>query len=147
MDVSKKAAEIIRKYCTKNPFEIAREMNINILYEDLGSINGYFDIICRIKSIHINNRLNEQEQHFTCAHELAHIVLHLETNTAFLLENTYFPINKNEIEANIFAMMLLITDDILNNSTLQNISAIYNVPEHIIIGIYKNKIAMSGNVN
>ena len=47
-------------------------------------------------------------QRTVCAHELGHAVLHTHANTPFLRKNTFFSVDKLEIEANTFAALLLI---------------------------------------
>ena len=56
---------------------------------------------------------------FTCAHELGHAVLHPDASTPFLKAKTFLSIDKMEIEANTFAVNLLISDQkISENSRL-----------------------------
>lgn len=106
--------QLISKYKTNNPQEIAQELGIIILFEPLGEINGYYNTAFRQKFIHINNTLVESKQKFTIAHELGHALLHPKANTPFLRDNTLFSINKLEIEANKFAVDLLITDEAID---------------------------------
>ena len=68
--------QLISKYKTNNPQEIAQELGIIILFEPLGDINGYYNTAFRQKFIHINNTLVEAKQKFTIAHELGHALLH-----------------------------------------------------------------------
>lgn len=103
--------QLINKYKTNNPQEIAQELGIIVLFEELGDINGYYNTAFRQKLIHININLSEYKQQFTIAHELGHALLHPKANTPFLREKTLFSINKLEIEANKFAVDLLITDE------------------------------------
>ena len=103
--------QLISKYQTNNPQEIAQELGIIVLFEPLGDINGYYNTAFRQKLIHININLTERKQQFTIAHELGHALLHPKANTPFLREKTLFSINKLEIEANKFAVDLLITDE------------------------------------
>lgn len=49
----------------------------------------------------------------TCAHELGHSILHQSANTPFLKSFTYLPVDKMEIEANKFAIELLLSDDMI----------------------------------
>lgn len=94
-------------------------MNISILYEELGTINGYYNKPLRMKQIHINCNLDNRMKKFTCAHELGHAVMHSNSNTSFLRNTTLFSIDKYEMEANAFAMRLLIPDEtIMENYTL-----------------------------
>ena len=65
----------------------------------------------RQKQIHLNENLNEFEMRFTCAHELGHALLHPKANTPFLISSTYLSVNKLEIEANSFAIEMLLSDE------------------------------------
>lgn len=131
MDVEK----LVRKFGTRNPYKIAKEMNIVVIFEPLGEINGYFTTVFRQRQIHINCDLSEQQKLFTAAHELGHAVLHPKANTPFLKGSTFFSVNKLEKEANLFAISLLISDDDLkdaNDCTLQQLSCIFGYPEELI---------------
>ena len=110
MNIQSTISHLIKKYGTDNPFELADAMNIAIFYEDLGTINGYYNKPLRMKQIHINNALDERMKKFTCAHELGHAVLHPDASTPFLRAKTFLSIDKMEIEANTFAVNLLISD-------------------------------------
>ncbi|QQK78204.1 ImmA/IrrE family metallo-endopeptidase [Salicibibacter cibarius] len=130
------AHSLIKKHRTDNPFKIAEQKHIVILYEELGSTLGYFHTSRRIRFIHINNKLNESMQRFVCAHELGHSVLHPDVNTPFLKKNTFFSMDKIETEANAFAAKLLLQDDIIynyqdTNMTIQELGSIYGVPEEV----------------
>ncbi|MBU5469165.1 ImmA/IrrE family metallo-endopeptidase [Falcatimonas sp. MSJ-15] len=103
--------KLCKLYGTTNPFEIAKQKNILILKENLGTINGYYNMPLRQKQIHLNENLNEFEMRFTCAHELGHALLHPKANTPFLISSTYLSVNKLEIEANSFAIEMLLSDE------------------------------------
>lgn len=51
-------------------------------------------------------------QFFIAAHELGHAVQHPDTNTSFLKIHTLFSTEKIEVEANTFAVELLLPDDL-----------------------------------
>lgn len=85
-------------------------MGITIVYEDLGTINGYFNKQLRDKQIHINQNLSEHEELFTICHELGHSIMHPNVSTPFLISGTYLSVSKLEIEANTFAMNMLVQD-------------------------------------
>lgn len=112
MDIKKIAGQLIKKYGTSDPFELANLLGVVIVYEPLGSIYGYYSKSHRTKVIHINENLPRRKQFSTCAHELGHVVLHPEENTAFLKKNTLFSTEKLEIEANTFAVELLLPDEL-----------------------------------
>lgn len=110
MNEKKLADNLVKIHLTNNPIEIAENKGIIVLFENLGTINGYYNTTFRQKFIHVNSSLSKHKQLFTIAHELGHALLHPKANTPFLRENTYFSINKLEIEANRFAINLLIND-------------------------------------
>jgi Zn-dependent peptidase ImmA (M78 family) len=85
--------------------------------------------------IHINRDLPVEEQKFTCAHELGHMLLHSDSNTPFLRVNTLYSIGKFENEANRFAVDLLYSDDGLQDYlsfSVPEIAACLNVSEELI---------------
>lgn len=103
------ARKILKKYGSNSPWQVANDMGIVVVNEDLGkSILGYYTCLNRIPSIHINNRLEPVYALFTCAHELGHAVLHSGINTPFLKRNTLFSVDKIERQANRFAAYFLI---------------------------------------
>lgn len=127
--------KIINYHSTRNPFEIAENLGIIVLYENLGSINGYYNTAFRQKFIHININLPGYKQRFTAAHELGHALLHPKSNTPFLKERTYLSVDKLEIEANRFAVNLLISNEELkeyNNCTIEQLSHIFCLHEKLI---------------
>lgn len=127
--------KLYKKYYTTNPIELAKCLNINVIFEELGTINGYYNTAFRQKFIHINSNLEEHKQKFTIAHELGHAILHPKSNTPFLRENTLFSIDKLEIEANLFAVNLLISDEDLReyqDFTISQLSSIFGIHEKLI---------------
>ena len=127
--------QLINKYQTNNPQEIAQELGIIVLFEPLGEINGYYNTAFRQKLIHININLTERKQQFTIAHELGHALLHPKANTPFLREKTLFSINKLEIEANKFAVDLLITDEAIaevKHLTLDQMANYFGINKNLI---------------
>lgn len=100
-------SKLIKQCGTNNPFEIAAQKNITVLYEDLGSTLGFYFTYKRIKFIHIHHRLSEEMQRFVCAHELGHAILHPKENTIFMRSSTFFSVDRIEREANTFAIQLL----------------------------------------
>ena len=127
--------QLISKYKTNNSQEIAQELGIIVLFEELGDINGYYNTAFRQKLIHININLPKYKQQFTIAHELGHALLHPKANTPFLREKTLFSINKLEIEANKFAVDLLITDEAIaevKHLTLDQMANYFGINKNLI---------------
>ena len=99
--------ELLRKYKTCDPFKIASMMDIILLYEDLGKINGYYNRCYRQRFIHINQSLSAIDQYYVCCHELAHVILHKNVNISFYKTFTNLNTGKIEKEADDFAIELM----------------------------------------
>lgn len=136
--VLKKIEDLIIKYGTNCPFEIAKHLGINVLFEDLGKTLGYFNQFCRVKFIHINENASEYEKMFICAHELGHAIFHPSANTPFLKKNTLFSTDKIELEANFFAVRLLFSEHYFNEQIILNdVVGLYSIPEKLILNNLK----------
>lgn len=125
--------KIVKKHGTTNPFEIAKRKDIIVLFEDLGNTLGFYNTYKRFKFIHINNQIKETTQQFVCAHELGHAVLHPKANTPFLRNQTFFSVDCLEIEANTFAVELLLTDEMISaykdtRLSIQEITEAHGIP-------------------
>lgn len=132
----KTAVKLIKKYESNDPFEIAEKKGISILYEALGGALGYYNSYKRIQFIHINDSIDEIMRRFVCAHELGHAILHHDANTPFLKKNTFFSTEKIEVEANTFAVELLIPDEVIyefkdSNITINEVAGMYGVPREV----------------
>lgn len=127
--------ELTTTFMTRNPFEIAACLGIEIIYAPLGEVNGFYNTALGEKYIHVNQDLSENGTIFTIAHELGHALLHHNLNSAHLKQNTFFSTNKYEVEANKFAINLLISDEDLKQMkhfTVSQISNIYGFHEKLI---------------
>lgn len=126
---------LTKKYNTSNPFELANALKIAVYHEELGSINGYYNNPLRMKQIHINSSLNKHDAEYTCAHELGHAVMHPNASTPFLRSKTLLSVDKLEIEANTFAVILLIPDEIITenrNYTTEQLSRLLGYNQELI---------------
>ena len=135
MNIQNTISHLIKKYGTDNPFELADALNITIFFEELGSINGYYNKPLRMKQIHINNSLDSIMKRFTCAHELGHAILHPDASTPFLRSKTLLSVDKMEIEANTFAVELLIPNELIeenNNLTSEQLSRLLGYEQSLI---------------
>lgn len=107
---------IVKRYQTRNPFNIIREKGVILVQAPLLGVRGFYQYFQRNHIIYINENLPEHEKTFVCAHELGHMLLHKRTNAIYMDTKTLFNINKFEIEANKFAMELLIDDTFLEEN-------------------------------
>ena len=127
--------KIRKKYDTSDPFELARCLGIVVLFEELGTINGYFNTVCRQRFIHINQNLTDREVRLTLAHEIGHVLLHPTTNTYFLRSKTRFSVGSFEYEANLFAVCFLISDEDIEQNreySLCQLSSLFGIPEELV---------------
>lgn len=129
--------KLIKKYKSNDPFQIANEKNVIVLFAELGNTLGFYSSYKRTQFIHINNQLNQMEQRFVCAHELGHAVLHPKSNTPFLRANTLLSVEKLEVEANTFAVELLLTDEVISqyqhtDISIYDIAKIHNIPKELV---------------
>lgn len=108
-DISGIVKNLTNDYQSRNPFRIAKEMGAIVLYVPLTNVNGFYQRYLDQDIIYINQDLTEEEQILVCAHELAHMVLHNDVNSIFL-ESIRQVDSRYELEANIFACMLLQED-------------------------------------
>lgn len=129
--------KLIRKYKTRDPFELAALLHINVWERDIGNLKGFYNIFHRERYIVINQRLSSFEKREVCAHELGHDRLHQHFAKYTPLQDimVYDMTLKPEREANIFGTSLLVTDnDILNNLeyTSEQIAQILGVSNNYI---------------
>lgn len=129
------AIEIAARYNTNNPFDIARERNIGILYEPMKTTFGFYVRYRRFQNIILNDELSEGMQRFVCAHELEHSILHADLNVPKLTRYTMFSRDKFEVQANTFAVELLFPDDLLREypeCTVYQLARSVGVPEEFV---------------
>lgn len=104
------------KFKTSDPFELADLLNIEVQIGDLGLRAGCYMYLKRHKCVFLNEHLDRHEMKLVMAHELGHAVLHPKENCYFIRNKTLLLNSRTEIEANKFAMELLISDDILEEN-------------------------------
>lgn len=111
MDIKGLVEILCEKHHTRDPFEIAEQRNIIVLFEPLGSIRGFYSKSLRQKFIHINHDLSRNQALFTCGHELGHSIMHPNMNTPFLRTSIFFSVNKLEVQANQFSVCMIYSDE------------------------------------
>ena len=115
MEPKRIAESLVRKFKTRDPFRIADELDYIVIRTPMKSIRGFYLRMKRRRIIYIDSNLTEQEACFVCAHEIGHALMHRGINRVFMDTNTYFPVNRQEIEASRFAVDLLFDDDDLRD--------------------------------
>ncbi len=112
-DIRRLANSFARKYQSRNPFEIIQGMNAILVFAPLIDVRGFYQYFQRNNIIYIDESLSEHEQKFVCAHELGHMLMHRKENTVFMDTRTYLKTTPYEIEADKFAIELLVPNEII----------------------------------
>ena len=110
MCIKRRVSQLVRKYQTRDPFEMIKGMNVILVHYPLEGVRGFYQYFQRNNIIYLDERLSETEQRFVLAHELGHMFLHKRANAIFMDTRTQFNTNKFEKEANTFAIELLVPD-------------------------------------
>lgn len=133
--IKSKVKRLIRLYKTNNPFEMVKGMNVILVYYPLDGVRGFYQYFQRNNIIYLDEKLSPHEQAFVLAHEMGHMFLHKKSNAIFMDTRTQFNTSKYEIEANRFAMELLLPDNILigyQEYTTEQIARITGYGEELI---------------
>lgn len=136
-----KVRSLVKKFKTRDPFAIARELGIIIKYKYLSDDypKGMFKKVLRRRFIILNMSriIDENELRIVMAHELGHAVLHNSDSAFFLHDHTFYSRGRFEKEANAFAAELLIDTSIIdelyiNNYSINQLALFYSVPIEFI---------------
>lgn len=133
--ICKKANQLVRFYRTRDPFEMIKGMNVILVFHPLKDVRGFYQYFQRNNIIYIDEGLDEFEKRFVCAHELGHMILHKKTNAIFMDTKTHFKSDRFEREANLFAVDLLIPDEIVLNNpgfTIEQLARLTGFEEKLI---------------
>lgn len=138
-DIKDIVNSLVKKYNTRNPFEIADYLGIMVRNDDLGELKGFYTYKRRKRIIFINRSLENTETYklrdMVAAHELGHAILTPTSPCYFYSDYTFFKKSKPEIEANTFAAELLITNgDILEHQsyTTEQLSRVVGYDKRLI---------------
>lgn len=111
MDIKRLVNSLVRKHKTRDPFEIIENLNAIVVFHPLQGVRGFYQYFQRNNIIYIDETLSEYEQRLVCAHELGHMLLHKKSNAIFMDSRTQLNTTKYEIEADRFAMNLIMPDE------------------------------------
>ena len=138
MDIRKKVQQLIRRYGTDDPDQLARAMGISVIFIDLGgAVYGTYIKYKRTKTILIDaERTPERLRRFVLAHELGHAVCTPDANTSWISAYT-LALNTDRIEreANTFAVELLLPDDFVRENegySIYQLARLRGVPEELV---------------
>lgn len=128
----------VKKYDTRDPFQIAESLNIQIQIGQLGTPCGCYMFLKNHRCIFLNENLSDNEMKLVMSHELGHAVMHRKTNCYFIRNKTFLLDSKIELEANTFAINLLIPDETIieiidnQNCTLEYMSRVLGYNQKLI---------------
>lgn len=135
VDIKKLANKIANQYHSRDPFEIIKGLNIILVFVPLVGVKGFYQHFQRNNIIYIDESLTYREKQLVCAHELGHMLLHKKSNTLFMDAYTGFNMEKYELEANKFAVELLVSDEIILENkeiTISKLSQMIGYNEELI---------------
>ena len=135
MEIKARVDKLVRKYKTRDPFEMIKGMNVILVFYPLDGVRGFYQYFQRNNIIYIDETLSEHDKAFVIAHEIGHMILHKKSNAIFMDSRTQFRTSKYENEANKFAIELLISDESLSeysNCTIEQLSQIYGYHQKLI---------------
>ena len=135
MDIKKLTDSLVRKYGTRNPFEILDNLNAIVVFYPLEGVKGFYQYFQRTNIIYIYEQLPEHEKIFVCAHELGHMFLHKKANAIFMDSRTQLTTSKYENEADRFAADLLIPDDVIEDNidlSLDQLSRLFGYNKRLV---------------
>lgn len=105
--------KLIKKYDTRDPYELCKLLGIKIHYYDLQKkLKGFFYYQSRQKNIVIDSNVNEVLERILIAHELGHAILHtkIAMMRGFQEMEVFDGSSLEEDKANFFAAELLLED-------------------------------------
>lgn len=105
--------QLMKKYHTRDPFELADALHIKVRMRDFEELKGMYTVIKNNRFIFLNSNLDKETLALVCTHELGHDSLHriLARNLAFQEFSLLDVSSKPEYEANVFAAHFLIRDE------------------------------------
>ena len=135
MNIKAMVNKLVRKYKTRDPFEMIKGMNVILVSYPLTGVRGFYQYFQRNNIIYIDESLSYSDKLFVLSHEIGHMILHKKSNAIFMDTRTQFNTSKPETEANKFAMELLISDDSISEymyCTIEQMSRIYGYHPKLI---------------
>ena len=135
MEIKERVNKLVRKYKTRDPFEMIKGMNVILVFYPLDGVRGFYQYFQRNNIIYIDETLSDHDKAFVLAHEIGHMILHKKSNAIFMDSRTQFRTSKYENEANKFAIELLISDESLSehsDCTIEQLSRIYCYHQKLI---------------
>ena len=108
LNIKVRARHLVEKYGTGDPFHLANDLRMHVLYAPLpDSIRGFLVHVLRRKIIILNDSLCYEAQKITVCHEIGHARLHNGYGYYLHADSAYYIPCRREQEANEYAIHLL----------------------------------------
>lgn len=134
-DIRSKVDKLVRYHKTRDPFEMVQGMNVILVHYPLEGVRGFYQYFKRNNIIYIDETLSDPDKRFVLAHELGHMILHKKSNAIFMDTRTCLKTSRFELEADMFAMHLLISDEDIGeckDCTLEQLSRTFGYHQKLI---------------
>ena len=107
--------KVINKCGTRNPYKIAKQLGIDIIYVGFKKQKGVYKIIKRNRFIFLSTNLDEIMQKIVLFHEIGHDLLHRDVASKIGIFQEFNLFNyrssRMEYEANMFAAEISLPTD------------------------------------
>ncbi|QJW44475.1 ImmA/IrrE family metallo-endopeptidase [bacterium BFN5] len=121
MDIHRRVYNLVKKYDTCNPYQLARDLKITIgTYQMPSNIRGCYSSVLRRKHIGLSDKLTDEAIKIVLCHELGHARLHRAGTFSCSITPRQRIRYKPEFEANIFALNLLSYSNDFDLDIIQN---------------------------
>lgn len=136
--IKNQVAELVKRFNTRDPEQIALGLDIFVKRADIGSLKGMYTILLDKPFIVVSDTLDEIQSRQIIAHELGHDRLHRHFATESILQETMFynMSSQPEFEANLFAAHLLLGEKAQEmaqqGATLTDIATVLGVQEQLV---------------
>ena len=114
-EIVKIVNKLIDRCGTRDPYKVAKELGINIIYRDFEKQRGAYKVILKNRFVFLKNGMHPVVEQIVLWHEIGHDVLHRQEAVAVggFKEFNIFDMRENrmEYEANIFASQASLPDD------------------------------------
>ena len=115
LEIVRTANRIVKECDTRDPFQIAKELGIEVIPCNFKTQRGAYKVLMRNRFIFIKNDLHPAMANIVMSHEIGHDILHRDEAIAVggFKEFNIFDMRENrmEYEANIFASQISLPDD------------------------------------
>lgn len=114
-EIVKIVNKLIDRCGTRDPYKVAKELGINIIYRNFDKQRGAYKVILKNRFVFLKNGMHPVVEQIVLWHEIGHDVLHRKEAVAVggFKEFNIFEMRENrmEYEANIFASQASLPDD------------------------------------